>query len=101
MGFGKDNNVELQKHALKKFYDELSLPYVHEIMIKIGSFVISEYSSFSTEYGLDCQQLFEVLNKHFNNCSEKGQIFLFYFSARQMLLNAFAKLSAKYPDLRD
>ena len=38
------------------------------------------------------EKIFEVLNRHYTVSSEKG---------RSMLLNAFVKLTAKYPELAD
>ncbi|KAM3140321.1 hypothetical protein pb186bvf_007481 [Paramecium bursaria] len=91
VGFTKEPNQELQKYSALKLYQQLQLPHVHETLICIGAFVISEYSQHVLEQVKDPQKIFDTLNKHFNFCSEKG---------RQMLLNAIVKLGSKYPDLR-
>lgn len=57
---------------------------MHETLIKIGAFVISEYSQFLVDSGKEPQKIFDVLNRHFSFCSEK---------VRCMILNGFAKLA--------
>jgi AP-2 complex subunit alpha len=92
IGFTKEPNTELQRYAAQKIYQSLSVPHVHETLVCIGAFVISEYSHFLVEQGKDPQKIFDILNKHYQYSSEKG---------RQMLLNAFVKLGSKYEELRD
>jgi AP-2 complex subunit alpha len=43
-GFGREANPQLQRYAAQKLFTALSVPHVHETLIMIGAFVISEYS---------------------------------------------------------
>lgn len=70
-----------------KIYSALSLPHVHETLICIGAFVVSEYSQYLVESGKEPQKIYDTLYKHFNLSNERG---------RQMLLSAFVKLGSKY-----
>lgn len=55
-----------------KLYASINIPHAHENLIRIAAFVISEYSPLLVEEGKDPQKLFDVLNRHFSLCSEKG-----------------------------
>ncbi|EGR33264.1 hypothetical protein IMG5_057290 [Ichthyophthirius multifiliis] len=90
VGFGKESNPELQKHAALRLFQSINIPHAHENLVRIGAFVISEYSNLLVDAGKDPQRIFDVLNRHYTLSSEKG---------RQMLLNAYAKLAARYPNL--
>ncbi|CAD8166956.1 unnamed protein product [Paramecium octaurelia] len=92
VGFQKEGNQELQKYAATKLFSQLSMPHVHETLICIGAFIISEYSQMLVEQNKEPQKLFDILNKHYTFSTERS---------RQMLLNAFVKLACKYPELRD
>lgn len=72
IGFGKESNPELQKYAALKLFSAINIPHAHENLIRIAAFVISEYSPLLVEAGKDPQKLFDVLNRHFTFCSEKG-----------------------------
>lgn len=71
VGFTKEANVELQRYACQKLYHCLQLPHVHETLVCIGAFVLSEFSVFLVESGKEPQKIFDTLNKHFALCSEK------------------------------
>ena len=70
-----------------KLYDALNIPHVHEILVKIGSYIIAEYGSTLKK---DPYKLFDVLHRHFGNMS---------FEGKAMLLNAYAKMAYAFPDL--
>ncbi|KAL4505321.1 hypothetical protein ABPG72_002383 [Tetrahymena utriculariae] len=91
VGFGKESNPELQRYAALKLFTSINIPHAHENLVCIAAFVISEYSPLLVDSGKDPQKIFDVLNRHYSLCSEKG---------RQMLINAYAKLAARYSDLR-
>ena len=45
-GFGEaDPNYTLQKYAAIKMFDILSLPSLHETMVKIGAYTLSEFGN--------------------------------------------------------
>ena len=91
-GFGKESNNDLQRYAAQKLYVSLSVPHVHETLVKIASYVLSEYSGFLVEGGKEPRKIFETLNRHFQLSSEK---------CKAMLLNGYAKLASKYEELAD
>lgn len=74
VGFGKESNSELQKYAALKLFSSINIPHAHENLIRIAAFVISDYAPLLVESGKDPQKLFDVLNRHFSLCSEKGNI---------------------------
>lgn len=90
-GFGKDQNSSLQQYAANKLFSALNVPNVHENLVKIGAYVLSEYGKYIVDQpGKDANKLFEVLNKHWTNCSPNG---------KAMLLNAYVKMANQYSDL--
>ena len=91
-GFGTEANPDLQRYACLKLYNSLNVPHVHETLVKIAGFVLSEYSHFLIDSGKDPKKIFDTLNRHFMNCSEKG---------KAILLTAYIKLVNKYEDLLD
>ena len=91
-GFGVEASPELQKYACLKLYNALNVPHVHETLVKIGSFIISEYAEFLIDAGKDPKKIFETLNRHFGDCSEKG---------KAILLSGYVKLANKFEDLVD
>lgn len=92
IGFGTEANPELQRYACAKLYTSLNVPHVHETLVKIAAFVMSEYSHFLIDSGKDPKKIFDTLNRHFMNCSEKG---------KAILLSSYIKLAHKYDDLLD
>jgi len=91
-GFGRDQNQALQQYAANKLFAALSVPNVHENLVKIGSYVLAEYGRFIAEQpGKDPYKIFETLNKHWTNCGP---------TAKAMLLTAYVKLANQYPELK-
>ena len=91
-GFGTDASPDLQRYACIKLYTALNVPHVHETLVKIAAFVLSEYSHFLIDSGKDPKKIYDTLNRHFMNCSEKG---------KAILLSGYIKLANKYEDLVD
>lgn len=91
-GFGKDQEPELQKYAALKVYAALNIPHVHETLVKIGSYILSEYGRLIVDSNKTPEKIFDVLNRHFVNLSTPG---------KAMLLTSFVKLGNIFPDLRD
>ena len=91
-GFGQEASPELQRYACVKLYNALNVPHVHETLVKIASFILAEHSQFLIDSGKDPKKIFDTLNRHFMNCSEKG---------KAILLSAYMKLANKYEDLND
>lgn len=50
-GFGTEANPDLQRYACAKLYTALNVPHVHETLVKIAGFVMSEYSHFLIDSG--------------------------------------------------
>lgn len=91
-GFGTEASPDLQRYACMKLYTALNVPHVHETLVKIAAFVLSEYSHFLIDSGKDPKKIYDTLNRHFMNCSEKG---------KAILLSAYIRLANKYEDLLD
>ena len=91
-GFGTEASPDLQRYACLKLYNSLNVPHVHETLVKIAAFVLAEYSHFLIDTGKDPKKIFDTLNRHFLNCSEKG---------KAILLSSYIKLANKYDDLID
>lgn len=92
IGFGKESPADLQKYAAKKLFNAINIPHVHENLLCIGAFIISEYSNYLVEAGKEPKKLYETIHRHYSYTSEK---------TRAIILNAYAKLAAKYEDIRD
>ncbi len=69
-------------------YNALNIPHVHEILVKIGSYIIAEYG---VTLKKDPYKLFDVLHRHFEELSHSG---------KAMLLNAYIKMAHTFPDLQ-
>ena len=92
-GFGEQQNEELQRYAADRIFTALSVSAVHENLVKIGSYVLSEYGHLiANQPGKDPQKLFDILQKHWVSCSSP---------ARCMVLNAYVKLATRFPVLLD
>lgn len=84
-GFGKEPNISVQQYAANKLFSALSVPNVHENLIKIGAYVLSEYSKYIIDQpGKEPSKVFDILHKHWTDCGP---------SAKCMLLNAYVKLA--------
>lgn len=88
-GFGKEQNNELQKICVNRLYRALNIPHVHETLVKIGSYILSEYG---VKLNKDPFKIFDVIHRHFDNCSPSG---------KAMLFNAYIKLAHVFPELEN
>ena len=92
-GFGESASEALQKDAASKLFATLMVSSVHETVVKVASYVLSEYGHLiSKEPGKDPKRMLELLQKHWPNCSN---------STRCMLFNAYLKLANKFPSIKD
>lgn len=65
-------------------FDILSVPSLHEMMVKIGAYVLSEFGqTLHDQPGKDATKQFELIHKHFYNVSQ---------NARGMILTAYIKM---------
>ena len=65
---------------------------LHETMVKIGAYVISEFgSSISDQPGKSYVDQFNILDKHYYGLSNMG---------KGILLTSYMKMVKNYPDLR-
>ena len=65
-GFGKEQNNELQKICANRLYRALNIPHVHETLVKIGSYILSEYG---VKLNKDPFKIFDVIHRHFDSCT--------------------------------
>ena len=92
-GFGEHVDTELQSYAALQAYNAISKPHVHEKMLKLASYLVSEFSQYLVDQpGKDPDNLFETLNNHFAYTSSE---------TKSMLLTAYMKLTNSYPELVD
>lgn len=90
---GREPGQDLQKYAANKLFAALSLPNVHENVVKVGAYVLAEYGNFiANQPGKEPYKLFETLSRHWISVSA---------STKGMLLNAYVKLAVNFPDLKD
>lgn len=70
-GFGQaEPNQTLQKYACLRLLDILNMPSLHETMVKIGAYVLSEFGPLVIDLpGKGFQKQFETVNNHFYNIS--------------------------------
>ena len=92
-GFGEaEPNVAIQKYAANKMYDILIVPSLHENMVKIGAYVLSEFGHLIYDQpGKNAQKQFDLIQKHFFNVSQ---------TARGMILTAYMKMMKHSPALK-
>jgi AP-2 complex subunit alpha len=92
-GFGTEVNVPLQTYAASKAFLALLAGHVHENLVRLGGYLVSEFAQRIFEQpGKSPAAIFEVLNKHFPFVSD---------STKAMLLHAYMKLVTQFEDLRD
>jgi len=90
---GKEPSQDLQRYAANKLFTALSLPNVHENVVKVGAYVLAEYGSFiANQPGKEPYKIFETLSRHWVSVSA---------NTRGMLLNAYVKLAVNFPELKD
>ena len=70
-GFGEaEPNIAIQKYAAIKMFDILTIPSLHETMVKIGAYVLSEFGNLIYDQpGKSAQKQFELIHRHFFNVS--------------------------------
>ena len=91
-GFGDEPNIPIQQYAANKLFSALSVPNVHENLVKIGAYVLAEYSKYIIDQpGKDPNKIFETLHRHWTNCGS---------NAKSMLLNAYVKLATQFDELK-
>ena len=91
-GFGGDANANLQRYAATLLFNSLSTPHIHETLVCVGSYVLAEFGGLIVDLIGTPEKLFNVIHKHFDQCSPRGKC---------MLFNAYAKLARKVGSLRD
>ena len=90
---GREPGQDLQKYAANKLFTALSLPNVHENVVKVGAYVLAEYGNFiANQPGKEPYKIFETLSRHWVSVSA---------ATKGMLLNAYVKLAVNFPDLKD
>ena len=87
-GFGDaeiESDENLQKYAALKMFDVMRTPSLHEALIKIGSYVISEFGYLiANEPGKGYETQFQLIKNKFPECSVQG---------KALLLTAFVKMT--------
>lgn len=91
-GFGQDSNTNLQRYAATLLFNSLSTPHIHETLVKVGSYILAEFGGLIVDLIGTPEKLFNVIHKHFDQCSYRG---------KAMLFNSYAKLARKVGSLRD
>lgn len=91
-GFGNDSNANLQKYAATLLFNSLTTPHIHETLVCVGSYVLAEFGGLIVDMIGTPEKLFNVIHKHFDQCSPR---------CKAMLFNAYAKLARKVGSLRD
>ena len=94
-GFG-DSETEpdenLQKFAVLKMFDVMRTPSLHEAMIKIGAYVLSEFGYLiANEPGKDHNSQFILIKNKMADCSIHGQA---------IILTAFMKMTRNSPEIK-
>lgn len=85
------NNEKLQKYAAFTMYKALQADYVHDNGVKVGGYIIGEFSDQMFAKTITGDQLFDALHKHFPTAPLETQA---------LLLSAYAKLSNAFPELK-
>lgn len=92
-GFGENTSEGVQQYAANKAFIALSSASVHENMVKLGAYLLSEFGSgISASPGKDPQAQYEVIHKHFVLCSD---------ATKCQVLSAYMKMCNAYPELMD
>lgn len=84
------NNENLQKYAALTMFKALQDEGLHENGIKVGSYILGEFSDLIAE-SYSGKQLFEVIHKHFHTASPR---------TKALLLSSYVKLCNSFPDLK-
>lgn len=92
-GFGNaEPNETLQRYAALRLYDVMKTPALHETMVKIGSFVLSEFGNTIAEKdGKSYKEQFQILDHHFHLVSN---------SSKALILTSYMKMLKNSPSLK-
>lgn len=85
-GFGEDRNESLQKYAASALLNSLSLPNVHESLVKVASYVIAEFGHMIQDT-VDAATQYQTIHKHFENCSNSG---------KSLILSSYTKMCIRF-----
>jgi len=93
-GYGEaetESNETLQRYAALKMFDVMRKPSLHEALIKIGSYVLSEFGYLiANEPGKGFVTQFNMIKQKLPDCSP---------SAKAILLTAFLKMTKNSPEV--
>eukprot|EP01022_Parablepharisma_sp_SALTPOND_P032971 TRINITY_DN87977_c3_g1_i1.p1 TRINITY_DN87977_c3_g1~~TRINITY_DN87977_c3_g1_i1.p1 ORF type:complete len:1021 (-),score=134.76 TRINITY_DN87977_c3_g1_i1:716-3778(-) len=89
---GTDVGNDTQKYAAAKLLATLNTAHAYEPLVKLGAYVLGEYGDLIAENGKALLKQYEVLLRHYNACTSEGKC---------MILNAFAKMAAKSPSIKE
>lgn len=67
-------------------------PYVPSTIVKIGAYVLGEFSQLLIEKGVGQEQLFETMHHHFLQSDNR---------TKALMLNGFAKIGSKHPEVEN
>ena len=85
------NHDELQEYAATKVLESLRSGMVHECMVKVGAYVLGEFSHLiATQPGCSPQEVFELLNAQFASAAQ---------ATKNLLLSAYVKMLIRNPGL--
>jgi len=92
-GFGEaEPNLTIQKYASVKMFDLLQIPSLHENIVKIAAYVLSEFGHLIADMpGKTVEKQYELIHKQFYNVSQ---------SARGLILTAYMKMMRTTPALK-
>ena len=73
-------------------FDILETPSLHEMMVKIGAYVLSEFGNLIYDQpGKNAKAQFDLIHKHFYNVSPAG---------RGLILTSYMKMLKNAPELK-
>ena len=94
-GFGDseaETDENLQRFAVLKMFDVMRTPSIHEAMIKIGAYVLSEFGYLiANEPGKDHNTQFILIKNKMTECNEHG---------KAIILTAFMKMTRNAPEIK-
>ena len=91
-GFGDaEPNNQLQRYAALKLFDVLKTRSLHETMVKIGAYVISEFGPLIVQDGKSYKDQFQLLESHFYNVQN---------ATKAQLITSYMKMLKNAPELK-
>eukprot|EP00914_Ancora_sagittata_P025670 GHVO01050823.1.p1 GENE.GHVO01050823.1~~GHVO01050823.1.p1 ORF type:complete len:536 (-),score=112.70 GHVO01050823.1:44-1483(-) len=84
-------NVDLQSYAAQKAYDYLSDTYAHEMVVRLGSYILGEFGHRISVEAPGKKQ-FALISKHFQNVTTQ---------TKSIILLAAAKMYNAHTDIED